>query len=59
MIVADASAREDLMHNRLSRRRALQLGVIGAAAGASLPALAHHGWNWAEVVKATGTKPGT
>ena len=36
------------MHNRLSRRRALQLGVIGAAAGASLPALAHHGWNWAE-----------
>ena len=48
MIVADASAREDLMHNRLSRRRALQLGVIGAAAGASLPALAHHGWSWAE-----------
>ena len=48
MIIADASAREDLMHNRLSRRRALQLGVIGAAAGASLPALAHHGWNWAE-----------
>ena len=48
MIIANASAREDLMHNRLSRRRALQLGVIGAAAGASLPALAHHGWNWAE-----------
>jgi hypothetical protein len=48
MINADASAREDLMHNRLSRRRALQLGVIGAAAGASVPALAHHGWNWAE-----------
>jgi hypothetical protein len=36
------------MHNRLSRRRALQLGIIGAAAGTSLPALAHHGWNWAE-----------
>jgi Flp pilus assembly secretin CpaC len=48
MIIADASAREDLMHIRLSRRRALQLGVSGAAAGASLPALAHHGWNWAE-----------
>jgi Family of unknown function (DUF6152) len=48
MIIADASAREYLMHNRLSRRRALQLGVIGVAAGASLPALAHHGWNWAE-----------
>ena len=48
MIIADASAREDLMNIRLSRRRALQLGVIGTAAGASLPALAHHGWNWAE-----------
>jgi Flp pilus assembly secretin CpaC len=48
MIIAVASHREDPMHNRLSRRRALQLGVIGAAAGASLPALAHHGWNWAE-----------
>lgn len=47
-IIADASAREDLMNIRLSRRHALQLGVIGAAAGASLPALAHHGWNWAE-----------
>jgi hypothetical protein len=48
MIIAVASLREDPMHNRLSRRRALQLGVIGAVAGASLPALAHHGWNWAE-----------
>jgi hypothetical protein len=48
MIIAVASLREDPMHKRLSRRRALQLGVIGAAAGASLPALAHHGWNWAE-----------
>lgn len=36
------------MHNRLSRRRALQLGVAGAVAATSLPALAHHGWNWAE-----------
>jgi uncharacterized protein DUF6152 len=33
---------------RMSRRRALQLGVAGAAVGASAPALAHHGWNWAE-----------
>ena len=36
------------MHIRMSRRRALQLGVAGAVAAASLPALAHHGWNWAE-----------
>jgi hypothetical protein len=47
-IIADASAREDKMHNPVSRRRALQLGVAGAVAAASLPALAHHGWNWAE-----------
>src|SRR5215216_3946258 len=39
---------EDQMHIRMSRRRALQLGVAGAGAAASLPALAHHGWNWAE-----------
>lgn len=36
------------MHIQLNRRRALQLGVFGVAAAASLPALAHHGWNWAE-----------
>jgi hypothetical protein len=36
------------MHVRLNRRRAFQLGVAGAIAGASLPTLAHHGWNWAE-----------
>ena len=36
------------MHNPVSRRRALQLGVASAVAAASLPALAHHGWNWAE-----------
>jgi hypothetical protein len=36
------------MHIRMSRRHALQLGVAGAVAAASLPALAHHGWNWAE-----------
>ena len=33
---------------RMSRRRALKLAAGGAVAGASLPALAHHGWNWAE-----------
>jgi hypothetical protein len=48
MINAVASAREDLMHNPMSRRRALQLGIVGTVVGASLPALAHHGWNWAE-----------
>ena len=42
-----ASAREDLMPIRLSRRRALQLGVAGTAVATSLPALAHHGWSWA------------
>ena len=36
------------MHLRMSRRRALQFAAGGAIAGASLPALAHHGWNWAE-----------
>ena len=47
-IIAAASSREDQMHIRLNRRRALQLGVVGAVATTSLPALAHHGWNWAE-----------
>ena len=36
------------MHIRLSRRRALQLALGGAAAAPSLPALAHHGWSFAE-----------
>jgi Flp pilus assembly secretin CpaC len=36
------------MRIQLNRRRAVQLGVFGVAAAASLPALAHHGWNWAE-----------
>ena len=36
------------MHIRLNRRRALQLGVASAVVATSLPALAHHGWNWAE-----------
>jgi hypothetical protein len=48
MIIAVASAREDPMHNPISRRRALQFSVAGAVAAAGLPALAHHGWNWAE-----------
>jgi Flp pilus assembly secretin CpaC len=47
-IITAASAEEDLMHIRLSRRRALELGVAGTVAATSLPALAHHGWNWAE-----------
>jgi hypothetical protein len=47
MIIAFASAREDPMHNPASRRRAILIGV-GAVAATSLPALAHHGWNWAE-----------
>ena len=36
------------MQIRLSRRRALQLGVGSAMAATSLPALAHHGWSFAE-----------
>ena len=36
------------MHIQLSRRRALQFGIAGAVAATSLPAAAHHGWNWAE-----------
>ena len=47
-IIAPASVTEDKMHNPMSRRRALQLAAGGAIAGTSLPALAHHGWNWAE-----------
>ncbi len=34
--------------DRLDRRRLVQLALAGAAVGASLPALAHHGWSWAE-----------
>ena len=36
------------MHIQLSRRRTLLLGAVGATVATSLPALAHHGWNWAE-----------
>jgi len=31
-----------------NRRRAIGLAMAGLIAGASLPALAHHGWSWAE-----------
>jgi hypothetical protein len=37
-----------IIPNRLSRRRALQLGAGSAVVLASLPASAHHGWSWAE-----------
>ncbi len=36
------------MNHRMSRRRALQLVAGGAVAAISLPALAHHGWSFAE-----------
>lgn len=39
---------EDEMNHRMSRRRALQLVAGGAIAAISLPALAHHGWSFAE-----------
>lgn len=34
--------------NRLNRRRALQLVAGGVVVGSTSPALAHHGWSWAE-----------
>jgi len=37
-----------MIHDRLNRRRVAQLLLGGAVAGSSLPALAHHGWSWAE-----------
>lgn len=37
-----------LIHDRLKRRRVAQLLLGAAAVGTSLPALAHHGWSWAE-----------
>ena len=36
------------MNHRMSRRRALQLVAGGGVAAISLPALAHHGWSFAE-----------
>lgn len=38
----------EMIHDRLNRRRVAQLLLGGAIAGLSLPALAHHGWSWAE-----------
>ncbi len=37
-----------LIENRLNRRRVLQLVVGGAIVVTSVPAVAHHGWSWAE-----------
>lgn len=37
-----------MISDRLKRRRVAQLLLGGAVASASLPALAHHGWSWAE-----------
>lgn len=37
-----------LIDNRLNRRRVLQLVVGGAIVVTSVPAVAHHGWSWAE-----------
>jgi hypothetical protein len=37
-----------LIDNRLNRRRVLQLLAGGATVAASVPAVAHHGWSWAE-----------
>ena len=34
--------------SRLSRRVLLKSALVGVLAGSSLPALAHHGWDWAE-----------
>ena len=34
--------------SRLNRRHVLQLVAGGAVVGSCLPALAHHGWSWAE-----------
>lgn len=37
-----------LIENRLNRRRVLQLVVGGVIVVTSVPAVAHHGWSWAE-----------
>lgn len=37
-----------LIDNRLNRRRALQLLAGGTIVVTSVPAVAHHGWSWAE-----------
>ena len=45
------------MGNTLDRRALLKSVLVTAFAGSSLPALAHHGWSWAEVeqTELTGT----
>jgi hypothetical protein len=37
-----------LIRHRPNRRRVAQLLLGGTVAGLSLPAVAHHGWSWAE-----------
>ena len=37
-----------MIDNHANRRRLIQLVLVGAIAGTSLPALGHHGWSWAE-----------
>jgi hypothetical protein len=47
-IIADASVRENEMLIATSRRHMLRVTLACAVAAASRPALAHHGWSWAE-----------
>jgi hypothetical protein len=44
---------ESTMNNPLHRRHLLQLALGAGALAASLPALAHHGWEWAEEAQST------
>jgi hypothetical protein len=37
-----------IMSRTMNRRGLIQAVVAGVFAGSSLPALAHHGWDWAE-----------
>jgi hypothetical protein len=49
---------EDRMrHSRVDRRQAVQFALAAGAACIALPAIAHHGWNWAddEQTELTGT----
>lgn len=40
--------RKAMIDDRLNRRRLLWASLGGVVAGASFPAMAHHGWSWAE-----------
>ena len=40
--------RKATIDDRLNRRRLLWVALGSAVAGASFPAMAHHGWSWAE-----------